>query len=279
MSSGSVAILLADKQKLSIECSASSRAITAARSCAAKGDILESFLRVPPFPGARLKSLTKVKSPSASREQISVAIKQARVGGAYWAAQPALPPKYVLVMSIAAVPSASDIANKHPVVLWDRNGDGGASSADLVVTGECDPWHMLQNASALVGEPGDELRIIAGLLEVPCFGRDGAGGKLVTADVDAPQVLADQFAETAFENPFTGEPMAPLEAVALCSFWRDLIDSNRDIAAGPASRSGSKLMWRRFCGTVRRRLSLCAALRASGRARRLPFGVRRFPAK
>ena len=34
------------------------------------------------------------------------------------------------------------------------------------------------------------------------------------------------------ENPFTGEPMSGLEAVALCAFWRDLIRSNRDLAGG-----------------------------------------------
>ena len=142
----------------------------------------------------------------------------------------------MLVTSTSAVEPAKEIAAKHPVICLGSQRGRWASSADLVVTGECDPWHMLQNASALVGEPGDELRMIAGLLEVPCFGGDGANGKLVGADVDPARLIADQFAETAFENPFTGEPMAPLEAVALCSFWRDLIDSNRDIAGGARLR-------------------------------------------
>ncbi|WP_162789185.1 MULTISPECIES: beta-3-deoxy-D-manno-oct-2-ulosonic acid transferase [Sphingomonas] len=34
------------------------------------------------------------------------------------------------------------------------------------------------------------------------------------------------------ENPYTGEAMSGLEAVALCAFWRDLIRSNRDLAGG-----------------------------------------------
>lgn len=34
-----------------------------------------------------------------------------------------------------------------------------------------------------------------------------------------------------YVNPFTGEAMAPAEAIALCAFWRDLIESNRDIGS------------------------------------------------
>jgi capsular polysaccharide export protein len=34
-----------------------------------------------------------------------------------------------------------------------------------------------------------------------------------------------------YSDPFTGEPIALIEAVMLCSFWRNLIDSNRPIVA------------------------------------------------
>ena len=228
-----MAILLADKQKVNIEIVDRGGSMTLASSSSAVENFgCGSFLRIPPFPGAKPKCFTKTVPVAATGDSIVAAVRHARVGGTYWAAQPALPPNYVLVTSASAVLSANKIADQHPIVFWDRSCGEGSMPSGTVIRGECDPWHMLQNASALVGESGDELRIIAGLLQVPCFDTDPAGGKLVTADVDAPQVLADQFAETAFENPFTGEPMEPLEAVALCSFWRDLIDSNRDIAGG-----------------------------------------------
>ena len=196
-----------------------------------KNALNEDFLRIPPFPRAKSKYFTKTTSAAASGDSIAAAVRRARVGGTYWAAQPALPPNYILVTSAAAVRLANDIADQNPIVFWDRSSHQCSPQSAIAVRGECDPWHMLQNASSLVGEAGDQLRIIAGLLEIPCFDTDEAG-RLVPADADPRQLLAEQFAKTALENPFTGEPMEPLEAVTLCAFWRDLIDSNRDIAGG-----------------------------------------------
>ena len=34
-----------------------------------------------------------------------------------------------------------------------------------------------------------------------------------------------------YVSPFTGETMTPAETIALCAFWRDLIESNRDIGS------------------------------------------------
>jgi capsular polysaccharide export protein len=158
-------------------------------------------------------------------------VKRRRVGGSYWGAQPKLPDDYVLASSESLLDAAKGIAAGRPIVLWDRAGDCSASVFGIV-RGECDPWHMLAKASALVAEPGDELRIIAALLDRPCFEVDGATGKARRASIDAGELLAQEFSETGFENPFRGETMDPLEAVALCGFWRELIDSNRDIAGG-----------------------------------------------
>ncbi|MFL6760275.1 MAG: hypothetical protein ACJ8FR_09935 [Sphingomonas sp.] len=91
---------------------------------------------------------------------------------------------------------------------------------------------MLSKASALVSEAGDELRIVAALLNRPCFDVDGATGDAKAVSIDPGELLSDELSETAFENPFTGEPMDALEVVGLCGFWRNLIDSNRGIEAG-----------------------------------------------
>ena len=235
MVSGAVTILLTDNRKLH-KCTggdAGGGLVAAASSqIRVRSAGHEPFLRIPPFPGAKLKYFSKMTSVDARSDDVAGAMRGARVGGTYWAARPALPAKYVLVASASAVRMARKIAGDRPVVLWDRHADGSSWPVDLVVRGECDPWHMLQNASAFVSQVRDELRIIAGLLEVPCFDTDGACGTLVPADVEPAQLLAEQLADTAFENPFTGEPMGPLEAIALCGFWRDLIDSNRDISGG-----------------------------------------------
>src|SRR5205085_5202297 len=97
---------------------------------------------------------------------------------------------------------------------------------------ECDPWHMLAGSSALVAEPGDELHMVAALLGRPRIEVEGITGLGEVARGDLREVLAQEVCAEVFENPFTGEGMDALEAIALCGFWRELIDSNRDIAGG-----------------------------------------------
>lgn len=101
-----------------------------------------------------------------------------------------------------------------------------------VSTGDCDPWHMLSGAAALVAEPGDELRLIAALLGVPCYDFDRFTGKISPVSIDAQRLIAETLCRNSFENPFTREPMDALDAVRLCGFWRQLIDANRGIGGG-----------------------------------------------
>jgi capsular polysaccharide export protein len=193
--------------------------------------VRESFLRIPPFPGAHLSQFAKVQPASFGCDELVAEMKRRRVGGSYWAAQPKLPDGYVLASSGSLLDVAKRVASGRPILLWDRASDRSASTAG-VVGGECDPWHMLAKASALVAEPGDELCIIAALLDRPSFEVDGEAGEVTQTNLSAGELLIQEFSETAFENPFTGEIMDPLETVALCGFWRELIDSNRDVAGG-----------------------------------------------
>ncbi len=129
--------------------------------------------------------------------------------------------------------AAQQLANGGEVVVWDRGS--GARQADRshsVITGECDPWHMLSRASRVVVEDDDELRLIAALMNVPCHIFDPASGETRLDDAGAVEILGEALTATAFENPFTGQEMSLLEAVELCGFWRRLIDSNRGIAGG-----------------------------------------------
>ena len=112
----------------------------------------ETFLRIPPFPGAKVRTLVRPQSAPAgtlSDEEIDSLIKEMRrlkVGGNYW----------------------EDAA--------DRPLEGSAS----------------------------EVRA--------SFRRQ----------------VVDGF---DYVNPFTGEPMSVLDAIRLCGFWRNLVDSNRRIGA------------------------------------------------
>jgi len=192
----------------------------------------QQFLRIPPFPGTRSSQFVRTEGAAPDVVAAVDAIRQLRVGGAYWAAQPPLPEHYVLARLPTALPSARRLADGRPVVLWaDRAGCEGENSA-RIVSGECDPWHMLAGASALVAGKSDELRLVAALLDVPFYEFDPSSAEIRPVELNAHEMLAAELGGRGFESPFDGEAMDALEAIELCGFWRRLIDSNRGIAGG-----------------------------------------------
>jgi capsular polysaccharide export protein len=190
------------------------------------------FLRIPPFPGAKLQRFRELHAPGNICDILD-ALKRERVGGTYWAAQPRLPEDYILVSSCEALDVAREIAGAGQIVLWSADGAIPKDAAGVtVITGACDPWHMLSNASAVIVDPRDELRSIAAVLEVRAYIYDARVGRLTAEDSTPGRIVPDALLPGAFENPFSGEPMTALEAIALCGFWRRLIDSNRGIGGG-----------------------------------------------
>ena len=187
----------------------------------------EPFLRIPPFPGAKLSSFAPAPATSADPMDLCAELRRLRVGGTYWAAQPQLPSDCILVRSATALDRAEEMSGGRPVVAWTN--DGVPVPGVQKISGDCDPWHMLDRAEVLVTDEDDELRLIAALLGVPCYRYDGGRLRLDQADVGE---LLDQALPRACENPFTGEPLSVGAAIELCGFWRCLIDSNRDIAGG-----------------------------------------------
>jgi capsular polysaccharide export protein len=195
------------------------------------GASVKPILRIPPFPGAKLRHLTPINgSPVDSAKAIAEAMRRLRVGGCFWGAQPRVPAGHILVRSTDLIGSARMMFADQPIVLWDWLGRAAPATDDrvTVISGDCDPWHVLDSASALVaGDPADELLDLAGISGVACY--VGAGNELVNAE---HRDLRAALTAGAFEDPFTGEPMTVLAAVELCGFWRQLIDSNRDLGGG-----------------------------------------------
>jgi len=192
-----------------------------------------SFLRIPPFPGARIEQFAEMKSSAASASRVAEEVRRLQVGGTFWGAQPKLPSDFVLVRDADSIESVAQAFPADHLVLWTR-GEAPLPgvTADAMVSGECDPWHMLAGASALVTDADDELRLIAGLLDVPCHLHDRVTGALALDEIDAVELLDGLLSGLSLENPFSGEPMEAIDALRLCGFWRKLIDSNRDIAGG-----------------------------------------------
>jgi capsular polysaccharide export protein len=178
------------------------------------------LLRIPPFPEARVQSFVQRPGDAADPRAVAAALRELKVAGTYWGSQPDLPKDHVLVRSPAASRVAADLLPENPVVVWDQS------------TGDRDPWHMLSGATALVTEADDEVRVVAALLDVPCYDFDPDAGTLGPVSIDAEELIAETLCGSSFENPFTGEVMDVFAAVELCSFWRQLIDSNRGIDGG-----------------------------------------------
>lgn len=192
----------------------------------------QSFLRIPPFPGARPNALTRTASSPArelSDEQIDgliLAVARHRIGGSYWGAQPALPPAgYVLVRGEDRAECdglARSLRSDAAIFRWPGTD------------GHCDPWHLVRGASAVVVDADDDVALIAAIAGVPvtCVGT----GDFAALGDARPSTLRDLFRDhvvraCGYIDPYTGEPISAEEAIEHCGFWRRLIDSNRDIVS------------------------------------------------
>jgi capsular polysaccharide export protein len=230
--SGAASILLKENDNLSGLDNFGGRAAMDLSSRLPKSLFARPFLRVPPFPGARLRQFREMMTANINAFDAGEALCRLRVGGTFWGAQPELPSDYILVRSSDAIAASRHIWSGQPCVFWPAVHDASETPNIPVIRGECDPWHMLASASAVVTEADDEVRLVAALLGVKSYTYDQASGRLETSTGDAVKLLRDALAGTSYENPFTGEPMGWSEAIELCGFWRSLIDSNRDVVAG-----------------------------------------------
>lgn len=227
MDGGSVSIALANKLNfLTSETPRRKSLAAGGASRSAKCSCQRPFLRIPPFPGARVRAFTPTDRGDVGPDLINL-IRQMKVGGPYWAAQPELPARYLLVTDVAAL-SAAD-REGDPVVLWTHGADATVQAADFAINGECDPWHMLAGATKLVTSAADELAVIGLILGVPVELLDARCGSLTQLTDDPRDILLDVLS-AGYENPFTGTRMSVTETAELCGFWRTLVDSNRDVA-------------------------------------------------
>jgi capsular polysaccharide export protein len=192
------------------------------------------FLRIPPFPGGKVDGFRVLPNEASGRElpaDLPQLLRQLRVGGSFWAAQPRLPERYLLVRSSQAIEASAALHGEVPVLFWPTHSHSVVKNARNIVTEECDPWHMLGNSIALVTETSDELVLIAALLGVAVYISDPAG-ELRRYEPDIPKLLTGAISASGYLDPFTGKQIDVSGAVELCGFWRRLVDSNRGIAGG-----------------------------------------------
>lgn len=85
---------------------------------------------------------------------------------------------------------------------------------------DADPWSLLDNASD-VRLPADDPRALLAL----------AAGKMVLPAETVAALVQAHLTGWQWRDPFGGALITPLQAIELCGFWRQLIDSNRGITA------------------------------------------------
>ena len=101
----------------------------------------EPFLRIPPFPGSKVGRFS-IQDPESLGPEAEIAdlLRDLKVGGTFWAAQPKMPPRYFLARTTAPLDRCSEIPGKLPLVRWLRTATPtAANEARLVVTSDCDP--------------------------------------------------------------------------------------------------------------------------------------------
>ena len=238
---------------------------------AAATSLAPTFLQIPPFPGSRAPTFARKmngrSAPAAASEidTFIAACRAARVGGTYWGSHPRITyNRYVLVRAAdrAEIDRRLEVIERSAsTVLWLGSPSPARHSADervQEVCGVCDPWHLLGRASTAIVDADDELAMIAAIagVRVECVG-SGRFGALSGAP--SPSTLRGVFKEHVldrfeFLDPYSGTPISFREAIECCRFWRELIDSNRDIGAAVGFAHWKRstvapLLWRGSDGT------------------------------
>lgn len=154
-----------------------------------------------------------------------------RVGGAYWASQPQLPlSPYLLVRTSNHAGISEFLRARSPerIVHWTRD-DGRPLTFErgdaVVVGGDCDPWHLMSGASEVIVDEDDELSLLAAIAGLPVT---TLGDNDLTA-AELRRIAVSVILSFDYVSPFTGDVIPAPEAIALCGFWRKLIDSNRSL--------------------------------------------------
>ncbi|WP_341902466.1 hypothetical protein [Sandarakinorhabdus limnophila] len=103
---------------------------------------------------------------------------------------------------------------------WGRQIAGPAVLDTTNWPADADPWSVLDSASE-VRLPADDPRALLAV----------AAGKLALPDDAVAALVRAHLTGWQWRDPFSGAFITPLQAIELCGFWRQLIDSNRGITA------------------------------------------------
>lgn len=242
------------------------------------------FLRIPPFPGHRAAPLARPgHDVSADFDVTAVAgaLRAARVGGAFWAAQPDLPAGRDVVLAPASAAQLREMLGaltaaerSRAVVL--RAGQWPVPADVPAIAAPCDPWWLADHAALCLCDADADLALVAMLAETPLrlFGQ----GRYCDSAGDPERAVRAALGLLVFADPFTAARWTALQAIAQLGEWRRLIDANRTIfavfgVAGWKRVTADPMLWD-GSGPVRHRRR---APRQAGRSAQLAVWKSRMP--
>lgn len=254
----------------------------------------QPLLRAPPFPG-RTVSISQ-PAPARLRSSVSSAllarIREARVGGAFWAAPAELdhPPAMVLrplsVTELHSLAASLDAETRKNAVWVVPQRLANAAAATVAKQGgawRCavDPWSVIEGAGGLVAHGDDEWVLLAGLAGVPVTflsaGRHGSPGD---DEETLGAKLVSAIAHVSYTDPFTGERATPEAVVEVLADWQRLITANRAIVAASGMAWWKHDEIHRFLWVPGRPLHIVArATKALKLARKLGGAVAIWPSR
>ncbi|MGN7998055.1 capsular polysaccharide export protein, LipB/KpsS family [Sphingomonas sp. 22176] len=213
-----------------------------------------AFLRMPPFPRARIARLEAPAPDSAAGDPAAVIaqLRTLRVGGGFWQAQPALPSNRDLLFVPRTSAQLRRMLTAAPADAGAHGVSTGATLAGLVQVGPADPWWLLLRARTVFADADSEIALVAALTgcALHLFGTGRFSDLGDGADPAALErvVAAELLAGRRYRDPFTGAPAPIARILTLLGEWRTLIDSNRDVTrvlgvAGWKRETVEALLW------------------------------------
>ena len=189
------------------------------------------FLRIPPFPGHRGLPLVVPGTSAVHSEAILDAIRQARVGGNFWARPVELKGSHdlVLVPDDYAQFELMRAGLQEPGVTIVLPPGMKAPPGYQTLCEPFDPWHVAVQARAVWAGTNRELATVAALQGKPVRLFDAQ--RALREQPDLLAGLVTQLSGHAYASPFDGAPWTLEQVIDQLGLWRRLIESNRRYSA------------------------------------------------
>jgi capsular polysaccharide export protein len=200
------------------------------------------LLRSPPYlgPAATVSGIGRSASSSPAAceriDQLFAAIRDARVGGAFWARS--LPDRRpTIIVRARSAADAGSLATglshaERANALWLLPKATSHAAGGETVAGDIDPWSLLRPDTTLLAHGDDEwvaLAHIAGCpVRIASPGRFGAPG---SAPAEIRQAVAAHLLGATYRDPFTDEASDAETVVTRLADWRRVMEVNRGIVA------------------------------------------------